>query len=96
MEFRGKTAVVTGASAGVGRAVALRLAREGAKVALIARDKPALSQLKAEIEGKGGEALAIAADVSDAAKVVAAADEIESTLGPIDGQPLNVMSNDLA
>ncbi|RWK56802.1 MAG: SDR family NAD(P)-dependent oxidoreductase [Mesorhizobium sp.] len=84
MEFRGKTAVITGASAGVGRAVALRLAREGAKLALIARDKPALSQLKAEIEGKGGEALAIAADVSDAAKVVAAADEIESTLGPIE------------
>ncbi|WP_292074182.1 SDR family oxidoreductase [Mesorhizobium sp.] len=84
IEFRGKTAVVTGASAGVGRAVALRLAREGAKVALIARDKPALSQLKAEIEGKGGEALAIAADVSDAAKVVAAADEIELTLGPIE------------
>ncbi len=43
--------MVTGASAGVGRAVALRLAREGAKVALIARDKPALSQLT---EGKGG------------------------------------------
>ncbi|TIQ52203.1 MAG: SDR family NAD(P)-dependent oxidoreductase, partial [Mesorhizobium sp.] len=55
-----------------------------AKVALIARDKPALSQLTVEIEGEGGEALAIAADVSDAAKVVAAADEIESTLGPIE------------
>ncbi|PAQ06712.1 SDR family NAD(P)-dependent oxidoreductase [Mesorhizobium temperatum] len=41
--------MVTGASAGVGRAVALRLAREGAKVALIARDKPALSQLTVEI-----------------------------------------------
>jgi NADP-dependent 3-hydroxy acid dehydrogenase YdfG len=73
--------VVTGASAGVGGAIALRLAREGAKVALIARDKPALSQLTAEIKGKGGEAPAVAADVSDALKVFAAADKIESVLG---------------
>ncbi|RWF71065.1 MAG: SDR family NAD(P)-dependent oxidoreductase [Mesorhizobium sp.] len=75
---------MTGASAGIGGAIVLRLAREGAKVALIARDNPALSQLTVEIEGEGGEALAIAADVSDA-QVFAAADEIESALGPIDG-----------
>ncbi|WP_029348361.1 MULTISPECIES: SDR family NAD(P)-dependent oxidoreductase [Mesorhizobium] len=60
--------MITGASTGIGRAIVLRLAREGAKVALIARDKPALSQLTVEIEGEGGEALAIAADVSDAPK----------------------------
>ncbi|QIA22487.1 hypothetical protein [Mesorhizobium sp. AA22] len=58
-----ETAVITGASA----AIVLRLAREGAKVALIARDNPALSQLTVEIEGEGGEALPIA-DVSDAPK----------------------------
>ncbi|WP_287112696.1 SDR family NAD(P)-dependent oxidoreductase [Mesorhizobium sp.] len=58
---------MTGASAGIGGAIVLRLAREGAKVALIARDNAALSQLTVEIEGEGGEALAIA-DVSDAPK----------------------------
>ncbi|MGX9571347.1 SDR family NAD(P)-dependent oxidoreductase [Mesorhizobium sp. f-mel] len=92
----GRTPEITGASAGIGRAIVLRLAREGAKVALIARDKPALSQLTVEIEGEGGEALAIAADVSDAPKYSQRPTRSSQHLGPIDGQPLNVMSNDLA
>lgn len=60
------TIVVTGASAGVGRAVAHRFARSGAKLGLIARDADALDEVKKEVEGLGGEAIIAVADVADA------------------------------
>jgi short-subunit dehydrogenase len=82
--FRDRTVVVTGASAGVGRATALRFARAGAAVGLIARDGMALEELKLEIESEGGRALAVPADVSDADAVFAAANRIETELGPIE------------
>ena len=82
--LRGKTAVVTGATAGVGRAVALHLAREGAQVGLIAREPQALEALRAEIEASGGKALALSLDVSDEEAVFAAAARCESELGPVD------------
>lgn len=83
MSLSGKVAVVTGASAGVGRAVALLLAAQGAKVGLIARDEDALQALRAEIEAAGGEALCLALDVADAEAVLAAAQQCEDRLGPI-------------
>jgi NAD(P)-dependent dehydrogenase (short-subunit alcohol dehydrogenase family) len=76
--------VITGASAGVGRAVAHRFARAGASLALIARDAAALEETRAEAEALGGRALAFPADVADAEAVFAAAREIEKRLGAVD------------
>jgi 3-oxoacyl-[acyl-carrier protein] reductase len=75
IDLAGKAALVTGASRGIGREVALRLAEAGAKVALVARTKAALEEVEAAIRAKGGEACAIAADVADPASVQAAVSE---------------------
>ncbi|HET7592895.1 MAG TPA: SDR family oxidoreductase [Rhodanobacteraceae bacterium] len=82
--FAGKVVVVTGASAGVGRAAALAFAKQGARVALIARGEESLESARREIELAGGRSLAIMADVADAKAVEAAADKVEVELGPID------------
>lgn len=79
-----RTVVVTGASAGVGRAVARRFAEDGANVGLIARDPERLRTAAREIGRDGGKGLACPADVADAAAVEAAAERIEAELGPID------------
>ena len=69
----GKVAIVTGASRGIGRAIALALVAQGAKVVASARNAEALDNLVAEIKGQGGEATAVAGDValeSDAARLI--------------------------
>lgn len=69
----GKVAIVTGASRGIGRAIALALVAQGAKVVASARNAEALNQLVADIEAQGGEAKAVAGDValeSDAARLI--------------------------
>jgi len=76
--------VITGASAGVGRAIAHRFGRAGYAIGLIARDAEALEEVRREIEDDGGQAIVTALDVADASAVFAAADRIASTLGPID------------
>ncbi|MBF6600383.1 MAG: SDR family oxidoreductase [Dehalococcoidia bacterium] len=76
--------VVTGASAGVGRAVARLFGEHGARVGLIARGRDGLEGACRDVESCGGEALAYAADVSDPQHVEAAAQEIERQFGPID------------
>lgn len=75
--------VVTGGSAGVGRAVACEFARCGAKVAVLARESDRLEETRQELAALGVQALAIAADVADAAQVDAAAERVEQELGPI-------------
>ncbi len=75
---------MTGASAGVGRAVVRRFAREGASVGLIARGVDGLEGARRDVEALGGKALVCQADVSDAAAVEQAAARVETELGPID------------
>lgn len=76
--------VVTGASAGVGRAVVRQLARPGVKIALLARGADRLEAARREAEERGAVALAIVTDVADDAQVEQAAERIERELGPID------------
>ena len=76
--------VVTGASAGVGRATARKFAERGARVGLIARGRDGLEAAREEVEAAGGEALVLPADVADAEAVEAAARRVEEELGPID------------
>jgi short-subunit dehydrogenase len=75
---------ITGASSGIGRSLARRIASEGHAVALIARRKPLLDTLANEIECANGRALAIECDVTDREKVLEAVRKTEAVLGPID------------
>ena len=76
--------VITGASAGVGRATVREFAQRGCWIGLIARGSAGLEESRAEVEAAGGRALALPVDVSDHAQVEAAAIAVESQLGPID------------
>ena len=79
-----QTVVITGASAGIGRATARLFGERGAKVGLIARGSAGLDAAALEVELAGGKALPVAADVADFDAVDAAATQIETELGPID------------
>ena len=83
--------VVTGASAGLGRAIAQKFGARGARVALIARSRSRLEQTKQEIEQLGGTAMVVPLDVSDAPGTERCACKIEETLGPIDVWVNNAM-----
>ncbi len=83
--------VITGASAGVGRATAIEFARRGAKVGLLARGPKGLEGAKRDVEREGGHAITITADVSDASQVEKTAEEIEKAFGPIDVWVNNAM-----
>lgn len=84
MELSGKVAWVVGASSGIGAAVARELHARGARVAISARREDKLAEL-AEVSGPSGDTmLAVAADVTDAASLKAAASRIQDKLGPID------------
>ena len=82
--FSGLGALVTGASSGIGRLVALRLAREGARVGLVARREDALAELREEIQREGGEALALPCDVADREQAWACAHRAGEELGGVD------------
>ena len=89
--FKDQVVVITGASAGVGRATARAFAHQGAHIGLIARGKEGLEAAQREIELIGTRALAIQADVSDAQAVERAAQAVEDQLGPIDVWVNNAM-----
>jgi NAD(P)-dependent dehydrogenase (short-subunit alcohol dehydrogenase family) len=76
--------VVTGASAGVGRAAVRAFARRGARIGLLARGRQGLEATRREVEEAGGKALVLPTDVADAAHVEAAASAVEHEFGPID------------
>ena len=85
MLLDGKTALVTGASRGIGRAVALRLAEEGARVAInYAGNVKAAEEVKAAIEAAGGTAMLCRADIADSAAVEAMVDSVVKAFGAID------------
>jgi NAD(P)-dependent dehydrogenase (short-subunit alcohol dehydrogenase family) len=92
MESNGEVVVITGGTAGVGRATARRFASSGAKVAVLARGKDGLEGTKNDIERVGSQALALEVDVSDAKAVDQAASRIEADLGPIDIWVNNAMT----
>jgi NAD(P)-dependent dehydrogenase (short-subunit alcohol dehydrogenase family) len=75
--------VITGASAGVGRATAWTFAKRGARIGLLARGREGLDATCREVQELGGKALVIPTDVADADQVEAAASRVERELGPI-------------
>lgn len=92
-EFKDKVVVITGASAGVGRATAWEFAKQGAKIALFAREPIKLDATAKEVEQYGGKALTILVDVADADALEAAAEKVENELGPIDVWVNNAMNS---
>lgn len=83
-DYQHKVVVVTGASGGLGRAIAHAMAKRGASVGLIARNPEALEACKEEVENFGGKALVLPLDVADFNEVDKAATKVEETFGPID------------
>jgi NAD(P)-dependent dehydrogenase (short-subunit alcohol dehydrogenase family) len=92
-KLKDKVVVITGASAGVGRATARLCAKEGAHIGLLARGMDGLEGARAEVEKEGGKALIVQTDVADPEQVEAAAAQVEETLGPIDIWINNAMSS---
>lgn len=84
MSFAGQVAVITGASSGIGWALARTLAAEGCKVGLVARRREQLAELAGQIEKSGGVAAFAVADVIERAQIVAAIHELAARLGPVD------------
>ncbi|HSW16497.1 MAG TPA: SDR family NAD(P)-dependent oxidoreductase [Ramlibacter sp.] len=82
--MRGKVAIVTGATAGLGRAVALKLGRQGARVVATGRNAAAGAQLVSEIEGAGGRAIFLPCDVEDAAQTRAMVASAVAQFGGVD------------
>jgi len=99
-DLRGKTAIVTGASSGIGEATARSLAEAGANVVLTARRRERLTKLQSEIESGGGEATIVQADVTQKEQVYSVAEKTKLEYGTIDilinnagVMPLSFMKN---
>ncbi len=84
MSIEGKVALVTGAGQGIGRAIALRLAADGADVALLDVDGGKLAAVEGEVRAAGSKAISVVADVTDREQIRAAVDRTEAELGGFD------------
>jgi 2-hydroxycyclohexanecarboxyl-CoA dehydrogenase len=84
MRLQGKTAIVTGAGRGIGRAIALLLARDGADVAVVDVDRDSADAVRREIEAAGGRALAVATDLTKRAEVNAMAEQVVARFSHVD------------
>ncbi len=92
-ERSSEVVVITGASAGVGRACAIEFARRRARIGLLARGRDGLEGARRDVEAQGGEALVFPADVADAKAVEACANAVEERFGPIDVWVNNAMTS---
>lgn len=92
-DLSGRTVLVTGASSGLGKELALACAKAGARVVVAARRLDRLSQVVDEIKSLGREALAVRMDVCEEASVIAAFDEAQAAFGPIDSVIANAGIN---
>jgi NAD(P)-dependent dehydrogenase (short-subunit alcohol dehydrogenase family) len=90
---RSEVVVITGASAGVGRATAIAFAKRGAQIGLLARGRAGLEGARQDVEAAGGRALVLPTDVADPGQVEAAAQQIEHIFGPIDIWINNAMAS---
>jgi NAD(P)-dependent dehydrogenase (short-subunit alcohol dehydrogenase family) len=93
MRRKSEVVVITGGSAGVGRAAARAFAQRGASIGLLARGDQGLKGAEAEVESLGGKALALPIDVADDEQVEASAAAVEEALGPIDIWINNAMAS---
>jgi NAD(P)-dependent dehydrogenase (short-subunit alcohol dehydrogenase family) len=84
MKFRDRTVLVTGASRGIGRSIALRFAEEGARLALVARTEAELLQTASLVEKAGARTVAVPADIRDPVGAAASVEQAEAELGAID------------
>jgi NAD(P)-dependent dehydrogenase (short-subunit alcohol dehydrogenase family) len=84
LRLEGKVALVTGASRGIGEAISWRFAREGAQVALAARDEEACRRIARDIESSGGKAMSVKTDVTDARSIARTVSAVVSAWGRID------------
>src|SRR5262245_46915821 len=82
--LQGRVALVTGGGRGIGRAIALAFAAEGAKVAVTARTPAELQEVVAAVHARGGEAVALTADVADRAAVQNLLGRAQEALGPVE------------
>jgi len=82
--WQNKVVMITGASSGIGRGLAIELARRGSSLGLIARREDLLSEIVSEIRAKNGAALSLPADVNDADSIRRQTDRFRSEVGPID------------
>lgn len=92
-DMTGKVAIVTGSSRGIGKSIAVEMAKQGAKVVISARDIAACEEVANEIIGSGGTAIAIQANISDQNQIVQLVAQTRKAFGPVDVLVCNAASN---